>query len=184
VESGRNLQYLYNFKSHKEEKLTQVASVRLNQNMKKPIKPYSSLLRRYAGLLFAPTFHKNWIHSVTSKKRNATFIIKTLIFMILNRIFYLQAVSWENCGQVNNYFLQNLSKPYILFQGISYICRRVLGNWGVAFCNGMIVNFLTLLDYLKLLVSPSGRRLYYAELKLVPISSNGFSQFYSKGAEC
>lgn len=154
------------------------------QNMKKNIKPYSPLLRRYAELLFASTFIENWIDRDGAKNGNATFFIKNLIFMILNRIYYQRLRLWKSCGQVNNYFLQNLSKPYILFGSFCYICRRVWSNWGVAFYKRMVIIVLELMDYLKQTVNPFGRRLYYANLKLVPIPSNRFSQFYCMDKEC
>jgi len=154
------------------------------QNIKKTIKPYTSVLRRYPELLFTLTFITSWMQCNTAKNKNATFFLKNLLFVIVRAFRYQQTTLLNICGQVNNCFLQNLSKSYTLFRGISYICGRVWGNWGVVFYKIMAIIALAIMDYLNHIVYPIGRRPFYADLKLVPINSNSFSQFYCKEKEC
>ena len=152
--------------------------------MKKNIKPYTSVLRRYRQPLVVLTFFKNWMKAVSAKKGNATFFIKTLIFIIFSPIHCQHTSLDKICGQVNNFFLRNLSKSYSLFRWICYICRRVWGNWGVAFYKMMIIIAVALMDYLKQMVNPFGSGLYYAEVKLITLISNRFSPYLYVNEKC
>lgn len=152
--------------------------------MKKTIKPYILLLRRYPGMLFSLALNRNWIKGYAGKKGNATFFIKTLMIIIIEAFGYSQTTRAKTCGQVNNFFLQNLSKPYSLFGSFCYICGRVWGNWGVAFYKMLIIIIVALVDYLKQSVTSFGSVLFYADLRLITLTSNGFSQFHSVIIEC
>ena len=152
--------------------------------MKKTTKPYITFLRTCFNLWSGLTFDKNRMHIISPHFENATLPIKTLALMIYTSIASKLDGETLIGGQVDKYFMKFLGKPYILFGRISYICARVLDNWGVVFFKRLIAISLTMMDYLKQSVNPFGSRLFYSDVKLVTLNFDSFSSYLSVDPAC